>query len=388
MTLPVLRESVAHVDLDAVAANTEALRRRAGVDLVAVVKADAYGLGAEACAEACLDGGAAMLAVATVEEALCLRAAGQSAPILVLLGVGNATESRAAADTGLEVAAWSEEQFAMLDDAGRSGRRVRVHLKVDTGLTRLGVLGDEAPAAVRAARRRSGIELAGIYTHLASSDEPDLTTTHQQLRRFREVLRAVDDPPASQHALATAGILALDRADMFTAVRPGLGLYGVPPAPHLADVVPLRPALSLTTRLARVREVPAGTGVSYGHAFVAPRAMRVGTIPFGYADGLPRSGTAARMLVRGRLTPVVGRVCMDLCMLDLSEAPGAVDGDEVVILGEQNGARRTADDLAREVGTINYEILTNLHPRVPRLYLKSGRVVGAKTVASGHVRLA
>lgn len=386
MSAPPIRDSVAEVDLDAIAANTEALGEHAGVPLIAVVKADAYGHGAEAAARACLEGGAAMLGVATVEEAQILRSSGLGAPTLVLLGVGTPEEARAAADLGLHVAVWRDDQLDWLDEAGRTERAVLVHLKVDTGLTRLGVHPTEVPRTVRAIRRRRGLRFAGIYTHLATPDERDPAFAFEQVERFRAVLRAVDGPPEWQHVLATAGIVVLGRDAAFTAVRPGLGLYGVPAAPHLAGKLPLRPALSLRSRLARVRRVPAGTGVSYGHVYVTDRERVIGTVPFGYADGLPRRASpGGHLLVRGRAAPIVGRVCMDLCMVDLTDVPGAREGDEVTIVGESDGATRSVDDLAAELGTINYEVLTNLHPRVPRVYRRGGRVVGTKTAAAGYL---
>lgn len=386
MSLPALRDSVAEVDLDAIAANTAALRARAKVPLIAVVKADAYGHGAEATSAACLEAGAAMLAVATVEEGQLLRVAGLRAPILVMLGVGNPAEARAAAAADLQVAVWSADHLDWLGGAGRDARRpVGVHVKVDTGLTRLGVQPEEAPGVVRAARARGGVGLEGVYTHLASSDEPDLALSHRQLDLFRELLRALDDPPPWQHALATAGILALAAEGAFTAVRPGLGLYGLDAAPHLAGVLPLRPALSLRSRLVRVRRVPPGTGVSYGHGYVTGSERVIGTIPFGYADGLPRRGTGVTVLVRGRPAPVVGRVCMDLCMVDVTDVPGAREGDRVTLIGEEDGAVRSAESLAEELDTINYEVVTNLHPRVPRVYRRGNRVVATKTAASGYV---
>ncbi len=386
MNVPI-RDSVAEVDLDAIAANAEALGETAGVPLIAVVKADAYGHGAEAAARACLEGGAAMLAVATVEEAQILRASGLGVPTLVMLGVGSPEEARTAADLGLHVAVWRGDQLEWLDEAGRTGdRRVLVHLKVDTGLTRLGVHPTEVPRTVRAIRHHRGLGFAGIYTHLATPDELDPSFAFEQVEHFRAVIRAVDGPPDWQHALATAGILVIGRDGAFTAVRPGLGLYGATPAPHLIDALRLRPALSLRSRLARVQRVSAGTGVSYGHAFVADRDRVIGTVPFGYADGLPRRASpGGHLIVRGHAAPIVGRVCMDLCMLDLTDVPGACEGDVVTLIGESDGTVRTVDDFASELGTINYEALTNLHLRVPRVYRRGGKVVGAKTAAAGYL---
>jgi alanine racemase len=376
-----LRDSLAEVDLDAIEANVAYLRRRAGVPLIAVVKADGYGHGAEAVAPVCLDAGAEALAVATVEEALLLRARDVRAPILVFLGAAPRGEARAAADARLHVAAWRRDQLDALDDAARGGEPIAVHLKVDTGLTRLGVSPDEAPEYAREIARRRHLTLAGVYTHLATADEPDVSFARTQVERFAEMVAALPAPPRWQHVLASAGILALAPLGAFTAARPGVALYGLPPAPHLATPE-LRPALRLVSRLSRVRRVPAGTGVSYGLRYVADRERVIGTVPFGYGDGLPRRASpGGAMLVRGKAAPIVGRVCMDLVMLDVSEIPGAREGDEVVLIGEQQGQRRTADDLAGEIDTINYEVVTNLHPRVPRVYKRGGTTVAVKTGA-------
>ena len=379
-----LRESVAEVDLDAIESNVAYLRRRAGVPLIAVVKADGYGHGAEATAPVCLAAGAEMLAVATVEEGLLLRACGIREPILVLLGAAPG-EARAAADAGLHVAVWRRDQLDALDDAARGGEPIAVHLKVDTGLTRLGVMPDEAADLARDIASRRHLGFAGVYTHLATADELDVAFARTQVDRFAAMLAALHERPRWQHVLASAGILALAPTGSFTAVRPGVALYGLPPAPHLAPPE-LRPALRLVSRLARVRRVPAGTGVSYGHRYVTDRERVIATVPFGYGDGLPRRASpGGAMLVRGRPAPIVGRVCMDLVMLDVSDIPGAREGDEVVLIGTQQGASRTADDFAREIDTINYEVVTNLHPRVPRVYLRGARAVAVKT-AAGYSR--
>jgi alanine racemase len=380
-----LRDSVAEVDLDAIESNVRYLRRRAGVPLIAVVKADGYGHGAEAVAPVCLAAGAELLAVATVEEALLLRACNIRAPILVFLGAAPRGEARAAADAGLHVAVWRRDQIDALDDAASGGEPIAVHLKVDTGLTRLGVMPDDAPAFARDIAARRHLGFAGIYTHLATADEPDVSFAREQIARFSRVLDALPRRPQWEHALGSAGILALAPLGSFSAVRPGVALYGLAPAPHLAPPE-LRPALRLVSRLARVERVPAGTGVSYGHRYVTDRERVIGTVPFGYGDGLPRRASpGGTMLVGGRAAPIVGRVCMDLVMLDVTDVPGARAGDEVVLIGRQHDASRTADDFAREIDSINYEVVTNLHRRVPRVYRRDGVTVAVKT-ASGYAR--
>lgn len=379
----VLRSTVADVDLDAIAANLAAIRRP-GEDVIAVVKADAYGHGAEAVSAVLVEAGARMLAVFTVEEGLALRAAGIAAPILVLGGITDPSEASAAVERDLAVTVWDTERARMLADAAvAAGRRATVHVKVDSGLTRLGAPPDEAGARYEAIRSLRGIAIEGVFTHLANADEAVDHTSETQLRRFADVVEALPDRPALVHAAASAGIVAVGRVSICNATRPGLALYGLHPAPHLASL-PLRPALRWSSRVHRVRDVPAGTGVGYGHEYRLERAGRIATVPVGYGDGLPRaSRPRGRVLLRGERLPFAGRVSMDVVMLDVTDAPGAREGDEVVLIGAQGTASVTAEDLAEACGTITYEIIVNLHPRVPRRYLRGGRLVATKTLLDG-----
>ena len=383
---PVLRTTVVDVDLDALTANVRAVRARAGVDLIAVVKADAYGHGAEAIAEAAIESGAAMLAVATVEEAIVLRRARPRDPLLVLLGAQEQSERDAAIALGLAVTVWDIDGARAMGEAARSaGAIASVHFKVDTGLTRLG-----APLAQAAERHReisalAGVRVDGVFTHLARSDEIDLTPTVEQLDRFDRFLDAID-PPRWVHVSATAGVASLAPRPRVTAVRPGLALYGLDAAPHLARQLALRPALSWRSKVHRVAAVPRGTGVSYGHEYRLPRDGRIATVPIGYGDGLSRLARGARLLVHGAAVPIAGRIAMDHVMLDVTDVPGVRAGDEATLIGAQAGAALSADDLARAWGTINYEVVTAIAPRVPRRYLRDGRLVATKTLADGYVR--
>ena len=384
---PLIRTTVADIDLDAVAANTRALRERAGVDVIAVVKADGYGHGAEAVADAAIESGAAALAVATIEEAVVLRRTRPTEMLLVLLGAQEQAERDAAIANGLTVTVWDVEGAIALGEAARAaGTTAAVHFKVDTGLTRLGAPLAEAVDRYGAIAELPGVRVEGAFTHLARADEADLQTTTQQLDRFDAFLDAIV-PPRWVHTSATGGVESLSTRPRITAVRPGLALYGLHAAPHLADRLPLRPALSWRSRIHRVADVPAGTGVSYGHEYRLPRDGRIATVPVGYGDGLSRAAReGARLLVRGAAVPIAGRVAMDHVMLDVSDVEGVRAGDEVVVIGMQGGRAITAEDLADACGTINYEVVTAISPRVPRRYHRGSKVVATKTLADGYVR--
>jgi alanine racemase len=382
----VLRTTVADVDLDAVTANTRAVRERAGVDVIAVVKADGYGHGAEAVAEAAIDAGAAALAVATVEEAIVLRRTRPRDPLLVLLGAQEQAERDAAVALDLAVTVWDVESAQAMGEAARAaGKTAALHFKVDTGLTRLGAPFAEALDRHRAIGKVRGVRIDGVFTHLARADEPDLAMAGEQLDRFDRFLDAID-LPRWVHASATGGVASLAPRPRVTAVRPGLALYGLIAAPHLAGRLALRPALAWRSKVHRAADVPAGTGVSYGHEYRLARDGRIATVPIGYGDGLSRVARDARFLVHGTAVSIAGRIAMDHVMLDVTDVGDVRAGDEVVLIGAQRGVTLTADDLARAWGTINYEVVTAIKPRVPRRYLRGGRVVATKTLADGYVR--
>ncbi len=384
--MTILRTTMADVDLDAVAANTRAVRDRAGVDVIAVVKADGYGHGAEAIAETAIAAGAAALAVATVEEAVVLRRTCPREPLLVLLGAQEQAERDAAVALDLAVTVWDIEGAQALAEAARAaGKTVALHFKVDTGLTRLGAPLVDAAARFAAIGKLAGVHVDGVFTHLARADEPDLGPAAEQLDRFDTFLDAIS-VPRWVHTSATGGVASLPPRSRVTAVRPGLALYGLDAAPHLAATLVLRPALTWRSRVHRVADVPPGTGVSYGHEYRLAREGRIATVPVGYGDGLSRLARSASLLVHGTAVPIVGRVAMDHVMLDVTDIGDVKAGDAVVVIGTQQGATLTADDLARAWGTINYEVVTSIKPRVPRRYLRGGRVVATKTLADGYVR--
>ena len=376
-----IRSTVADIDLDAIVANLRPVAPH-GERVIAVVKADAYGHGAEVVGRALQDAGAEMLAVFAVDEGLELRASGITAPILVLGGVTRPAEAPYIVDHDLTAVVWDEERARMLSVSARAvNKSAKVHFKVDTGLTRLGAPLDRAVDQYARVRALPATDLDGVFTHFANADVPGDTFTAEQLRLFAGFVSALPERPRLVHAAASAGVGLLDTSGTCNAVRPGAALYGLYPAAHLLTGR-LRPALRWSSVLHRVARAPKGTGVSYGHEYRMPRDGVIATVPIGYGDGLPRHAAGStRMLVRGSLAPVAGRIAMDLVMLDVTDVPGAREGDEAVLIGDQGGERVTAEDLAAAWGTINYEVTTNIRRRVSRRYQRGGAGVAMRTLA-------
>ncbi|MCJ7439163.1 MAG: alanine racemase [Acidimicrobiia bacterium] len=372
---PGLRPVWGEVDLDAVRANTRVLAELARpASLLAVVKADAYGHGAVPVARAALDAGATWLGVALVEEGAALRGAGIDAPILVLSEPAPAAAGAVVAHRLTPVVytpAGIEALAKAVVDAGGDAP-LPVHLKVDTGMHRAGCRVEDALGLVDAIGARPELILGGICTHFAVADEPDHPYTTDQVARFDALLDDLDHSgarPPLVHAANSAGLLASPSAH-YDLVRVGIALYGVPPADALADRAELAPVLSLRARVAHVKELPAGSRVSYGLRYELGRAGRIATVPVGYADGVPRNLglVGGEVLVRGRRFPVAGTVTMDQLMVDVGDTPVEV-GDDVVLLGRQGDEEITAGEWARRLGTIAYEIVTGIGPRVPRRYV-------------------
>jgi len=370
---PSRRVTRATIDLGAIAHNARLLRARTGpgVALMAVVKADAYGHGATPVARACLAAGATWLAVATVDEGAALRRDGIAAPTLVL-GPSAPEEGATALARGLSLAMGSYEAAEELAATAHAlGVTARVHVKVDTGLSRFGVPARRAPDEIARIAALPGLDLEGVYTHFAASEEPDKSPALAQLSLFLNILdklekRGVRAP--LRHAANSGAIFDLPGAHL-NLVRAGIALYGYHPAGPDADGEGLRPALTLRTRLMRVETVDAGTGVGYNHTYRTARPTALGLVPLGYADGLPRPlSNRGHMLVHGRRCPIVGRVSMDQTVLDLADAPGATVGDDVVVIGRQGAASIGAGEIGLRVGTNAYETLCRITPRVPRDY--------------------
>ncbi len=345
-----------------------------------VVKADAYGHGAVPVARA-LEPLCHALAVSLVEEGLELRAAGIRAPILVLGAYYNRHQDEVIAErlTPVIYDRGDLERFAAA--AKRSGRRLDVHVKLDTGMSRLGVAPGELPAVLARLAALPQLKLAGLCTHFASADIEDPSATDAALATFQAALQAAGAgrlPGVIRHAANSAAAVRFPAARL-EAVRPGLALYGAMPSQvvHLPD---LEPALALRSRIMAVREVPPGTGVSYGGTWRAPRPTRVATLPVGYADGYPRHIREASVLVAGRRVPIIGVVCMDMLMIDVTELPESALAGPVTLIGRDGAAQITVDDVARWSGTINYEILCGISKRVPRV-LRDAAVTLPSSVA-------
>ncbi|HEX6654686.1 MAG TPA: alanine racemase [Candidatus Limnocylindria bacterium] len=361
------------VDHDALRRNLAALRRLAGEDkqVIAVVKANAYGHGAVEVSRTLLEAGAERLAVATLDEGLQLRAAGIEAPLLVLWALGEAGEAEQAVAFGLEPMVQDDRGAELLERAGAgAGRRVSVHLKVDTGLGRQGADADAAMSLASRVARSRHLALAGTFSHLAVPGEDDAHTDVQLLRLAQtlDAMRSAGVDPGVVHVSATAGILA-GAGGFADAIRPGLGLYGLLPAWAADRDAGLLPVLSVKARAIRIFDLPAGEAVGYGLRFRTRPATRIATLGIGYGDGWPRQhANNGRILVHGRPVPVVGAISMDGLTVDLGEIDDVTYADEFVLIGEQMGARITADEVAQERRTINYEVTTALRGRLPRLH--------------------
>jgi alanine racemase len=370
-----LRPVWAEVDLDAVRANVRTLRALvAPATVCAVVKADAYGHGAVAVSKAAIDAGAACLAVALVEEGVQLRDAGIDAPILVLSEPVPAAAETVVAHRLTPVVYTATGIDALAKAALTLGARdpVAVHLKVDTGMHRVGC--DPADAVALAAHvvDRPELVLAGVCTHFAVADEPENPYTETQRLLFEEVLGALHAqglPTGTVHACNTAGAIACPDA-RYDMVRAGIGIYGLAPSPMLAGRVELVPALAVKARVSHMQALPAGARVSYGLRYETAAATRVATVPIGYADGVPRelAQRGGEVLIAGRRLPIAGTVTMDQLMVDVGDLSVGV-GDEVVLLGRQGEARIGAEEWAEQMDTITYTVVCGVGPRVPRRYV-------------------
>lgn len=369
------------VDLDAIAANVAELDRRSGAAAVmAVIKADAYGHGLVPSARAAQRGGATWLGVAQLAEALQLRAAGVGGPVLTWLFPPGA-DLGAAIDADLDLSAGSVDTLHAVVTAARSrGVRARVHLKVDTGLGRGGALGQGWSDLVRAAAplvAEEAIEVVGVWSHFAFADAPQHPTVLAQQDCFVEAVAELERAgvrPQLRHLANSAATLTNPSAH-FDLVRPGLAVYGLSPVPDLG--VPadfgLAEAMRVSARLVLVKQAPAGQGVSYAHQYTTTEDTVLGLVPMGYSDGIPRSASSrGPVLVDGRRLLVAGRVCMDQFVLDLGPGYAGGAGDEVVLIGRGAEGEPTAQDWAEAAGTINYEIVTRMSNRLPRIFLGSG----------------
>ena len=378
----------AEIDLNAIAHNTKILRGIAlpSARVMAVVKANGYGHGDVQVAQTALAYGADSLGVARLDEGIKLRNAGISAPILIF-GFTPPDSVQDLIRHDLTATVYSTETAAILSEKAIAlGHKIRVHVNVDTGMGRIGFLpdclrcenGDQGPFAsivsdVLSIAKLPGIIIEGVYTHFATTDFQEKGFAHNQLKLFSAVIDCIEQKgivPPIKHAANSSALLSMPESHL-DMVRPGIALYGLqPPVSDTAVAADLKPAMSLKTRVVHVKQVPANFTISYGCTYQTDRPTTIATVPVGYADGFSRQfSNGGQMIVRGQIAPVVGRVCMDLTMLDVGDIPNVNLGDEVVVFGEQSGTSVHVDELADKLDTINYEIVTAISERVPRVYV-------------------
>lgn len=368
-----MRPTYVEVNLTRLAENLNAIRAKVSpAKVMPVVKANAYGHGLVPVARFLEAQGADALAVAILEEGVALRQAGIRLPVLVMGGI-QPQQVRAYLEHDLILTAASLDNLSAIEASAREmGCIAQVHLKVDTGMGRLGVPYDQADAALEYLQGLRHVRLAGVFSHFANADAADLSHARQQVERFRAVLRYFERrglPPPLAHMANSGAILQLPES-YFDLVRPGILLYGVYPSPEVRRTVEVRPALTWKTRPVQSKIQPPHHPVSYGSTWQSDHPVRLLTLPVGYGDGYFRAlSNRGRVLVRGKRYAVVGRVCMDQMLVNLESDEAGVE-DEVILLGEQGAETITADELAQQAGTIPYEILTNISARVPRLYVE------------------
>lgn len=375
------------IDLNAVCRNMEHMHRNlsAGTRMIGVIKADGYGHGAIPIGRELEKMDYVFgCAVATAEEALILRHAGLKKPILIL-GYTFPYCYEDLIRYEIRPAVFRADTVEELSEcARRMGKPVKVHVKVDTGMTRVGIRPDDDGAAfVGKVLHTEGIELEGMFTHFAKADEADKTSAREQLRRIQDFMARVETEfkfrIPIRHCSNSAGLIELPEADM-DVVRAGISLYGLWPSEQVSrDIVDLQPVLSLKSHIVYIKEVEAGIPISYGGTYVTPKKMKVATIPVGYGDGYPRGlSNKGYVLVRGRKAPILGRVCMDQFMVSVDDIPEAEEGDEVTLIGTDKDMRITMEELGEISGRFNYELACDLGKRIPRVYVKNGRITATK----------
>jgi len=371
------RDTWMEIRLDAISENVRNIRRHLaeGTELMAVVKADGYGHGAEETAEAALEAGAKWIGVAMLDEALFLRKRGIDAPILVL-GYCPPQHAQVAAENRISLTAFQE---GWLEEAGRHlTAPLNVHIKCDTGMGRLGVRTlAELDSLLAALKKSNWIRTEGVFTHFAAADTLEGDYYQKQLEKFQAFLSRFPERPEWIHASNSAAAL-LHPESAFNLVRTGIVMYGLSPSEEIKPALPfpLKPALSLHSRLSHVKKAEKGAKISYGCTYTAEQDEWIGTVPIGYADGWLRDLQGQEVLVNGKRAPIVGRICMDQCMIRLPERvePGTL----VTLIGRQGDEEISADEIARKRNTINYEIVSTLSQRIPRIYKQGEKIVKIK----------
>lgn len=360
------------VDLEAIQGNVRYVREKTGSEVMAVVKANGYGHGAVPVAKAALAGGATWCGVARPDEALELRDAGLDCPILIL-GYIRKERIREMISHRVSLTVWTEDQIRDIGElAENSASRAHIHLKIDSGMGRLGCFPEDATPLAQKIAEHDQLHLQGVFSHLARADERDPSPTIAQEEKFTRALSQLEEngihPPYIHLANSAASLTR--PSTYYNMVRLGISMYGLPPSGDVPLPPPFQRALTWKTVLSSIKTLPPGHGVSYGHEYVTTSRETIGALPMGYADGYRRLD-GNEVLIHGQKTPVVGRVCMDQCMIKLDGIDHPQLEDEVILIGKQGDLEITADEVGRTWGTINYEVTCGIGPRVPRLYLNS-----------------
>ncbi len=377
-----LNRAWAEIDLDAIAHNAREIKKLTGnrVELMGAVKADAYGHGVFEVVHTLLNNGVNQLAVSMLDEAIQLRKMGIGVPILILGYTDPARADEIVLNEVTQTVFTPDLAQALSIAAVRLGKNAKIHVKIDTGMTRLGFMpGYSAVKSIAEIGTMPGLIIEGIFTHFASADEDVKDYTMMQFERFMSVcseLSRVGIHIPIKHVCNSGGIIQYTQMHL-DMVRPGIILYGLYPSNEVSrSSIDLKPAMTLKANIVHVRDVDKDTCISYGRTFRTSRKSRIATVPIGYADGYTRlMSNKGRMLVNGEFVPVVGRICMDQCMIDVTDLEKEVHvGDEVVIFGNQGGASISVDEIAAKVGTINYELICIIGKRIPRVYIKGGEI--------------
>ncbi|MBC5626992.1 alanine racemase [Clostridium sp. NSJ-49] len=379
-----IRPVWAEVNLDNIINNIKEIKKNInGEEIIAVVKANAYGHGAVDVAPVLIENGADRLAVAMLSEALELREAGIKVPILIL-GYTDVAFSEMLINNDIEQTVYSLDYAKELSKKAEAlGKVAKIHIAVDTGMGRIGFLPNEKSVEeVVEISKLSNLRITGIFTHFSNADEQDKSYAHNQIEKFNSFINEIEKREVNlglKHISNSASIIDIEDAH-YNAIRPGIILYGYYPSDYInKDKLKLMPALSLKCQVIHVKELPKGEYIGYGRKFRTERDSVIATLPIGYADGYIRGlYEKAHVIINGKLAPVVGKICMDQCMIDVTDVGPVKVGDEVVLLGEDNGVKNNADDIAKMLDTINYEILCMIGRRVPRIYIKDGKMVNVR----------
>lgn len=379
-----IRPVWAEVNLDNIINNINEIKKNINAEeIIAVVKANAYGHGAIDVAPILVESGADKLAVATLSEALELREAGIKVPILIL-GYTDVSFAEMLINNDIEQTVYSLDYAKELSKKAEAlGKIAKIHIAVDTGMGRIGFLPNKKSVEeVVEISKLINLKITGVFTHFSNADEEDKSYAHNQIEKFNSFINEIEKREVNlgvKHISNSASIIDIEDAH-YNAIRPGIILYGYYPSDYInKDKLKLMPALSLKCQVIHVKELPKGEYIGYGRKFRTERDSVIATLPIGYADGYIRGLYGkAQVIINGKLAPVVGKICMDQCMVDVTDIGPVNVGDEVILLGEDNGIKNNADDMAEMLDTINYEILCMIGRRVPRIYIKDGKMVNVR----------